>query len=551
MPNKQHTIGMLGGYATQYGLPTNTAQEELSRRNVERFTPKNEDIIGEDKFGFGRLGNRIGNLLAAKTGMGESELPPEEARKYAITADAQDRFNMLRTDSPELWSGMSSEDKALTYKRYLADSAFDNEQHDLATQLQDDYVASYNLRIKEADALRRLGIETNDAEEAANQRRIDNYWKNRGEGPGVIYPLNSANPNAGVGVFIDREGNARGKDPQTGQERVWSPGEYNPDRPQRPPAPRAAGTGGRGAAAQGPSMTPTDQRIRVDDAINLKTQLRTSIAMANTMRAAVQEFGSVDFLSTAGAAVSVVQRLMDNVSSLARTASGRGGSDLIPVMGADGEITGSLNAYHDASIRQYINGHGHIAGELGATWAKIEGDGRIRATYRNKEEWEANVIRLAYTRARAREPGARQLSDADVRFAMRELGAASTDPESFRRVMLQGLHGDIMKHRDMIKFTHPELLGNVYAPGSLDSINELVDEFYGIYGDPENPRNLNDSWGTGANPGGHLTRPPAAGPAQPTQPDTSLTGVEYGNDEEGSFMVMPDGSKVRYSIGDQ
>lgn len=526
MPNKAQPIGMLGAYGQQYGLPTNTRQEELAKRNIETFTPRNEDIIGPDPHGFGRLGNRIGNLMGAKLGMGQQELPPEEARQYAIVEDAQDRFNRFREESPELWQGMSVEDKALTYKRFLSESAADNEQWDLATTLGDDYEAAYNARIKENMQKRKLGIEVDDLEQASNQRRLDNALKNGLGAQGMIYDV-GGDDSSGRLAMIDKEGYARGKDPKTGRDRVWSPGEY------RTTPPRAQTGQGVREFAPKTEVTPSARKGYRDDVVNLESQMQIALNMQRVMEDAVAEFGSVDFLSTAGAAVSVVNRLMDNVSAIARTARGRAGSDLISVVGPDGEEITQLNAHHDASIRSYLNKQTHIQSELGSRWAELEKDGRFRETYRNKEAWEANVIRLAYTRARAREPGARQLSDVDIRMAMAELGGATTDPESFRRVMSQGLHGDIEKFHASMRLLPPGARAEIFPDGALDVTNDLIKEFYETFGDPTKPRDEQPNFGTGRTPGPGITPTPAQSSLSPPDADG------------WSVLTMPDGSTRR------
>lgn len=52
-------------------------------------------------------------------------------------------------------------------------------------------------------------------------------------------------------------------------------------------------------------------------------------------------------------------------------------------------------------------------------------------------EYQSAIIQLAYAVARSNEPGARQLSDADFKHALNEIGAAAASPERLRRVILK------------------------------------------------------------------------------------------------------------------
>jgi hypothetical protein len=530
------------GLLEQYGLPTTPAEELLKQRQLGR----RQEIInmpgsnGGKPSGDDMAWRQLGIMVGSKLGWEKaSTLTQEEQAQYAVTEGAQERFNALRNDSPELWRGMSAEDKALTYRRFLADAAEEAGLGDLATTMNEDYVRAYNSHIREKLEQQKMGIDVDDSVEQLTQRRIDNALKNRIAGSGPIYVPFSDDPNSSVLATWDNDGVATYRDPRTGREVTVRPGEYTTARPIE------------GAKAKDrtvkPAATPSAQQLMRDTAVSLVAQLDVAEVFWETMSNAVEEFGTVDFLSVAGGVANVTQKLVDNVSALARLTKGVAGSDYLPFLDHNNEQVGHLNVYNQSSIDQFLKKKNYLARDMDNMWAQMERNPRLLAAHRSREEWQANVIRLAYARARAREPGARQLSDNDIRYAMAELGAATTDPESFRRVMMQGLGGDIQKWRNDMHFTPQEIKDAAFAPGSLQRMEDRIQRFYDRYGDPDQPRSAHPNFGTAGQPGPGLRRdgggsgsqvPPAARIGDPdadgwrivTRPDGSTFPVRnYGD----------------------
>jgi hypothetical protein len=219
-------------------------------------------------------------------------------------------------------------------------------------------------------------------------------------------------------------------------------------------------------------------------------QMRTANAMHDTMATFAQQYGSVDFLDKSGALTDFTKSLMNNITSITRSF---GLADTLSLVDNDGKVTGSLNATTDAGIARFLGKNKDLESELLAEY-NVNAE-RFRESGISFAEWSANVVRLAYSRARAREPGARQLSDTDVKNAMREIGANTTDPEAFRRIMRSGLGQDLASFNDSRMALPEDVRNNVFGAGWQEDFDALVTEFDSRFSQP---------FGTASNPGAGL-----------------------------------------------
>lgn len=481
------------GILQQYGLPTVSRNEYIKAVQKQK---EQEVLAGPSDRGgpptgadqnYRRLGMAIGKLFTKGK---DVEIPEPVEQGFEVVESAQRRFNQLRTDSPELWGGMTAEDKALTYRRFLADSAAEVGNADLATSLNDEYTDAFNARMKEKEELRKLGIETDDSLEQLNQRTYENNLKRDIGVPVAGFPLNSDDPNTARAGTQLPDNSFRYED-ASGRVRIVPPGQWSSTRPQRPPAGRS-GSGGN----SGRWTTTNEGRIMRDDIVNTTTQLRVGMEMFNLMSTMAQEYGSIEFLSSAGDITTFLNRFIGNVASLTRT----GREMAIPFTNSEGDKVGNINPQDNRSLTRFIN---HPSNR---TWmeeldADFNESTHLGETFRSAEEWKANVVRLAYARARAREPGARQLSDNDIQQARAELGAMTTDPESFRRIMLGGLGGDLEKLEQRLNLIPDADREGMFGQKGLDDYYNLRQQFLDAYD--------TQGFGTAPAPGPGLTAPGA------------------------------------------
>jgi hypothetical protein len=134
----------------------------------------------------------------------------------------------------------------------------------------------------------------------------------------------------------------------------------------------------------------------------------------------------------------------------------------------------------------------------------------IRENDRARQEYYATLTQIVYARARANEPGARQLSDNDFKNAMMGLAGATNDPEAFRRVM----YGNVMEDVRATRLAYGLMPDRLQQPGVIlgsrgladweKDINAFYDEFggagFGALGgsdELQNPRTANPTAPTG------------------------------------------------------
>lgn len=512
------------GLLEQYGLPSMSRDEYFQARDKAFVNSPNDagKQAGVDTRAGRGMGLALGRLFRKGKGQG---MPDELNDRFEIVEQAQNRFTKLRTDNSELWNSMTAEDKALTYRRFLADAAAEVGQGDLATALNDEYVSAYNARMKQKMELEKLGIESASALEDLQQITWENNNKRTFGVPTVGYPAGSSDPNTGIAGTHTPDNSFRFIDPDTGREVVVPSGGWTPTRPSRPPQPRASSSGsGGGGSWEG---TPTEIRNMRQAVVSTTNQLRVTMDMHKLMKDIAQEYGSIEFMSTAGGVTAFTTRLVENVAAMTRTAE----QFAIPYVDSDDNKVGMLNPDNQASWKAFTKS------SVGKNWMQdfetdLQNNQHLRDTFLTAEQWAANVVRLAYARARAREPGARQLSDNDIQQARAELGAMTTDPEAFRQIMLTGMGSDIEQLEQ-----HMELmLGGVdqkerdrlFGRKGMEEYYQLRDGFYEAYRD-------SGPWGTANAPGPGLM-PPAA-PGAPPAPGQQRQIIAY--DENGEPIYAP------------
>lgn len=108
----------------------------------------------------------------------------------------------------------------------------------------------------------------------------------------------------------------------------------------------------------------------------------------------------------------------------------------------------------------------------------------IRQNDRARQEYYATLTQIVYARARANEPGARQLSDNDFKNAMMGLAGATNDPEAFRRVM----YGNVLEDVRATKLAYGLMPDHLQKPGvilgqrGLEAWENDIDNFYREFG---------------------------------------------------------------------
>lgn len=168
------------------------------------------------------------------------------------------------------------------------------------------------------------------------------------------------------------------------------------------------------------------------DALDIQTSVMNEVA---DMFLEAMEAGKPagDFLDGTGKVLGFVDNVSKSIANAGGTffAAIAQGADEDILLGR-GQVVAAdprnLDKLREAGYGDYID-----AIEI-PDWIKNSEDSASRAA-----RYQSAIVQLAYAIARSNEPGARQLSDADFRHALAEIGANSADPKKLAAVILQNM----------------------------------------------------------------------------------------------------------------
>ena len=500
MAQKDYT-GML----QQFGLPT-VSPEEYEKQKARALYQQSVQGIQPNDVSMASMGARIGSLAAAHSNKG---IDPETQKKFQLVQLAQQRMKKFQQESPEEWEEMSVEDRGMFFNKTLASSAFELGLNDIGASAAVNFAQQKRKRELQDKELQRLGMDIRQRQRENKHAAWEREIARSSGKPITIYPLNSTDPNSG------REGmqlpNGDVVVFENGKERVLKPGTFTTDRPTGLVG-GTSGGGGRSSTGLTPSAADT---VRVHT-LSLYNQMGTAIDMADLLGEAAAATGSVDFLAEAGLMQKFATSIANNTAAAIRAV---GGTVTAPVVigeagSEDAEIVGYYNPDAPGDVNALVQKMGQT-NYLRDSYESVFGS--IRANSSRFQRWQAMVVRMAYARAMAREPGARQLSDADFKNAVNEIGAASTSPETFRQIIATGIMRDLDGMRARLMSLPDDVRTGLFGTGFQEMFDKREAAFLSRFGED-------------------FGQPEAAGP-----------GLQTGNPDRESVPgaqeeILPDGS---------
>lgn len=470
------------GLFEQFGIDTRS-QEEILADNVRRGTEearlfsldRRQNFAGEEALQ--RAGRQVGAGINNR--FGGTQLTPEQERTTAALKQANTRLEASGVVDPA--------QRATLSQQYIAEELIRNGDERGIALLQD-AMSKRNQFMKDEKELEKLGLQTDNAriagETAAFNLERGRIKAKRGESA-EVYPKGSTDENESVLAFIDDEGNAT----DGGGNILFPRGKYTTTRP------KSAGPRARpqdfGVSSTRSGQIAAHQRT-------LATQMRLATTMRDAMADAVAGSGTLEILDRGGKATRFVTRLVDTANSIGRTG--------VKIFEGDTQV-GSVDG-SEASARAYIKNNKEF-------FSGITIPDTIRGDERAVERFQAAVVQMAYAKARAAEPGARQLSDTDFKNALNQIGAAASDPEALRQV----LFGDIIRGVEDFDLVIEQLPDGAYDtivhPNAQKTFRDSVAEFSDTF---------SQSFGTAEFPGTGLTNPTTE--RQAGSPSTAPTAVQ-------------------------
>ena len=427
------------GLFSQFGFTNKNEEQLLQEKETARVTaalanlPQQYSYAGEESL------TKAGAFLGAKllNRFSKPELSAEEKMQLAMKDFAAIGVKNKMEENPE-WRAEATQNPqliAIETMRQMSQFAFDSGDVTTAAELSAEAGRRYMEYRQQSLELTKLDEDVKGSR--ANRRRAQETHEKQMEdatqiiapGPNGKYDIANIEDNIitgrydkELGSFVDSEGNK--VDNFITLEQAISLRELAQEEMED-------------AGVESPEDLPWDARVRLfDSAIpaSERTGMRMQFDSLDTqsaiMNAIADRFIEMDrtgkqpgeFLDGAGQITQLVTNMKTaaiNVGGTWRVQIAKGTDEEI----AAGKGEALYNGPDDKNlVEEYAN--------------MIELPEGMDATGDAAAEYQSAIIQLAYAVARSNEPGARQLSDADFKNAIKEIGAAAASPERLRRVIL-------------------------------------------------------------------------------------------------------------------
>lgn len=213
----------------------------------------------------------------------------------------------------------------------------------------------------------------------------------------------------------------------------------------------------------------------------IQKQARGAVRLKRALASSIGSDGSVNIMDGAGKATTAVVTALDFLTAVGRqvtTAAKESGLDVSFGI-TDGAFAGKDLSNRKAALSYARNNDEAITAELGDTLPPS-----LRNSATARAEYYATLSQLVYARALTNEPGARQLSDADFKNAMAGMAGNTSDPETFRRVILGNVEADIEAFNDrMTALPRPVREGGmIVSADGMARYDEQMAEFQKEFG---------------------------------------------------------------------
>jgi hypothetical protein len=408
-----------------------------------------------------QLGGLLGGSIANK--LNPPILSPDEQNQGDAVSETQSYMKKFQATNPDA----TAEELGLETQKTFAQNLL--KRGDLrGIPMMQAYAQTKQARAMGEKELEKVGLANQGARNTLDtwdmKNRLIDVWQ---PGDTQDSPPRTA--------FIDNQGVAhmQGDD---GKEVALPPGQYYTHVP------------GNNSTAMRNAITPTEAgQIRTAQGAVMK-EMKTAMMLHGVLQDSVDKNGSIDFLGKTGEGTNFVTRFVDNVSEAVRSISGALDNPTIVGGSAEG---GDLSKAGQAL--QYVRDKANSAFLSGLDQYM---PANVRENSRLREQWLSGVTSMAYTLAMARKPNARQVTDTDVKMAMHTIAANATDPESFRRVMLQDLTNDVDAFNFRLKGIQPRYQKQILGQDSVDEFNNQYAKFADTFSRP---------FGVGGKPGPGLS----------------------------------------------
>lgn len=448
-------------YFEKFGLNPETLEEQQARRMTGNRAAVMEQAaimrgFGGEQFGAGylagsMLAQTIGDMVAKKKGR---LLSQDERKRIAMQADARNRFEQQH--NPQ----MSAEDSKLLFQQISAESAYRAGLPEIGMEMAGALSDDRTALAKRDMELNKLRMSTEQA--GRNLDRDELYGDALAEAKADravssnMQPVWRKDPVTGQYEQQPVDAYMAGRNAQIGEDTLV-PGQYTTVDPAR-----FQGTSKlhKGAALRD-MMTPTQIGAHKTRAKELQRSINAHVGVVKLLGEAKKEMGSVDFMGAAGTMEGFITRSADAINN---SLSAAGLPSAKTYIGGQRDETGKLVGGKPMTLDSMIT----ESPEVKASWERLEQTGQYSARYKSK------IMQLAYSYARANEPGARQLSDADIANALTIIGGNVGNPEALMKVFSDNIDSQIATVQSDIDFVPEDLHETLYTRKGIEGVNESI-----------------------------------------------------------------------------
>lgn len=445
-------------YFQQFGLPSETVQEQQARRMTDNraHVVSNAAVMrgfGGEAFGAGylatsMLAQTLGDTWAKKKGR---LLTDGERKKNAMQARARSIFEQRHTPD------MTAEQGRLLFQEASTEAAYEAGLPEIGAEMA-------GKMSQERQALAKRDLEVRKLEQGVelNERELtrDRAHEEAREGASNIKPVWVRDPATGQYSTEPVEAYMSGEGARVG-DTVFGTGEFTSINPATW---AGANTPGEKRRALASFVTPSRIGKLQDKAKEFTRKVRANSGIVRLLGEAQKELATIDFMGGSGKALSGLTKLTDNINASLR---GSGVGHVMTVVGGSRDESG----YSTGGEATSLGGMIEKSPEVKQAFARLDPTGQFGARMQSK------VMELAYAHARANEPGARQLSDADIANSLTIIGAGLTNPETMRRIFRDNVDMGRKSIQDDIAFIPQELQSAVYTREGGRRMNEALAEW--------------------------------------------------------------------------
>lgn len=435
------------GLLAQHGLPAESQKQIVARKGRERIlggfaNANNTGMTGSAAVGSAVGGGLVG-LLAHTFGGSEADRNSPEVQRAAMVESARNEFDKVR-NTPE-FANLNTGDKALVFQEILAKSAFRSNMPDEGSEIT-------NYIYQKRAANRKQEAELAKLHEANVQSKIKTGQDTRDASRDIWAGDEAQAQKLAKGELDIRKA---AKDLEGSPKEIWIDGKavvghWNDDLDMM--------VGDEIVDPGSYSFTKQLTEEENDDIMALSKADRYKL-LKTTMNAAAQKelrgtaqglyaqtlasnevfdiIGdlykrlpegekSLNVMDGAGTVVASVRKIMDGAAAVGR------------------EVGVTMSHIYDDETGRRVSTGGSVAGlskgrDMTQYITPAQYDKALRETGRSAAELNSVVVALAYAKARSNEPGNTRLSDSDFKNALREVGAAVSDPTTMRRIFRRNI----------------------------------------------------------------------------------------------------------------